>query len=1346
MSRLKTLAENLVEEKEKEEKKDFKEILADILNAEEEAQLAATEEEEGEEGEEEADPEDENYPGRESAPRGEKQVDGVGEDLDSEELIKEYADLGEDEEDKAYQAAKEAAEKKKKLLAKAKAEKAEMDKKRKRLGVSSIKDAEEEAYDEIEEMNEAIEEETDYDEDSGPLPLTKDNILDTIGAIDPRLGVAVAGIRGVEDAINHPGSTADKMAAFGKTLGFGAINSVLGMVGLEMTPEQWQTATDKIAYGFEKVFAPGAASAKEAKWAQEEGQRAAAAQIQAATQRVQYKKFEVSAKANLDDARKFEALVDAVDGGSASDQQKADLAQITREWDEIDNGTAEQARGAYILYARRQKQTEANQTFMTGDYMVENVNSRNQNQTFTGNQQFVPKFSPTSLENQSNIRTTCAELGINTENFSALQAEKAKAEAMPSSGLMASIRAVRIDAINQQLGMIENGPDYFDYAKGRYEKYKCRPGNAPEPYQQMVYAPFQGMGVATPAPDGKGVYLAPFSNPFTGDFPWNAIYSEAEGIVPEFEAWFYFVVGQENTPAQKRTHLMRTLSIKTTPAFTAWMADWYERITIFPFPNPDRSWSANYTWVADIPPSYPILPFSQQYEAFTKAMTRWLAIVNDQARFCVDYQQTNVLSSAGLMPAQRYSSRNFQDVINERSDSPDTLIDPYQGGLTWRAIRGGLVFAPPTPPGLLNYLWTWYGIPQPTYTDPDTGLTISSFTDDGRAKTSQEINNEMNQMKANLKAEQDKAAAAAAEEQRKQEEIQARASKRMEFVKTREGEVAKREQAIQANASLKAQFELIQKINEEYKTAEGFAKRHWYDKDAAKAAGETWFYTKKNWEDEEMPSYYKVGGNQWQNAITSMLYWWYGSHDHSKIRPYFSAQWQQAQWESFQNIPETDEAITNWLRNYYKANYDLQLQNGDMTQTEYDRFMAQAPVNGFRRLSDGKQDKGKVNEEFFTGYPFDGEPLKAWQASRTQDFGGKAFTYTEPPTEEQLIADGFGKSFEDMYNNRWVQYDKGTKKAQQGWKQGDNPTTWIRQGMETPYTLREVLWKDVPDADKSSTYGKLYMDVKTPDDTMMVVLSPGAATAKMEDTEEYKRLIEVWNACFHRNLLVRRFKPAEWGADKDAKINDMRFLESDMTLMEGDDQPIAPSQVGYCIPLMTFIQWRDYLKQPEVKLPGGGSGGVGTKDFRDINQYYKYVLMGNFEADTGYEYMVGSGNIDINYDEEKKRQSTQFDIYDYKGRQSILAGDRELFYRIALIQYPDAFNIIVNSEAPKTGSGVGGCKECKAHPALMDYTCFSKGKGQPSRPKKKMSAEHLAKLQEGRKKYQAQKQREKRLY
>ncbi len=1349
-SRLKTLAENLVEEKEKEEKKDFKEILADILNAEEEAQLAETEEGEGEEGEEEADPEDENYPGRESAPRGEKQVDGVGEDLDSEELIKEYADLGEDEEDKAFKAAKEAAEKKKKLLAKAKAEKAEMDKKRKRLGVSSIKDAEEEAYDEIEDMNDAIEEGTDYDEDSGPLPLTKDNILDTIGAIDPRLGVAVAGIRGIEDAINHPGSTADKMAAFGKTLGFGAINSVLGMVGLEMTPEQWQTATDKVAYGFEKVFAPGAASAKEAKWAQEEGQRAAAAQIQAATQKVQYKKFEVSAKANLDDARKFEALVDAVDGGGASDQQKADLAQITREWDEIDNGTAEQARQAYILYARRQKQTEANQTYMAGDYNVANVNAANQSQTATGLQQFNPRFGPATLENQPNIRTTCAELGVNTENLAALEAQKAKAEAMPNSGLSATIRNTQINVVNQQIDAIKKGLDYYDFAKGRYEKYQCRSGNYPEPYYAKAYGSFEGMGVATPAPDGKGVYLAPFSNPFTGDFPWNAIYSEAEGIVPEFEAWFYFVVGQENTPAQKRTRLMRTLSIKTTPAFTAWMSDWYEKITIYPFPNPDRSWSPNFTWVEFIPPSYPILPFSQQYEAFTQAMTRWLAIINDQARYCVDYQQINVLYDAGIIPAQRFSSRPFQDVINERSDSPDTIIDPYQGGLTWRAIRGGLVFAPPAPPGLLNYLWTWYGIPQPTYTDPDTGLTISSFTTDGRAKTSEEINNEMNAAKGDLQRRQAEDLARQEAERKKQEEIQARAAARQDYVKKYGEDIAKKEQSIQANASLKAQFEFIKKIHDEYQTAEGFAKRHWYDREAARSGGQVLLFKKAVWDDEEPQPLYTKDGYYGRQLMENMLFNYYRTNDPNLQKKdtmnYRSVPYNEARLASLKQVPNTLKDLEAWRHADFKEQYKKAYPDRTEAQLEqyFNYMLSQGALNIPMNYETGEPRKDAMIEDIFRNE----NTLQSWQAYMAPNFPGKTFDFTEPPTSDELEAGGFWKAFEDKRNTMWEQSSKGRNEVA-GYYSKDGDLLRDRGGVS--YAYSETTWGDIPSSEKTDlkTRGLDYPD-DLPANTPFVRLTPGGTSKKMEETEDYQVLIDVWNATATQNKLFRRFKAEEWGEDKQAKANDMVFLESDMILMEGDNQYISP-KVGYIIPLMTYLQWREYaqgLLDKDQKPPGGGN----FPNPSSYDDYIGYVIMKNFEASSDANYTCGLGNVEIDISEEKKKHD---DLQNAQGQReynpavkTIKAGRWELSYRISVIQYPDALKLIMDKEmtTTATGSGVGGCKECKAHPALMDYTCFSKGKGQPSRPKKKMSAEHLAKLQEGRKKYQAQKQREKRLY
>lgn len=1253
-----TLAENVQEEKEKELGKSFKEILVDVLNKEEDEP-----QEEGEEVvEEEEDIEDQEYPGRERAPEGEPQVEGVGQELDSDELVREYRDLGEDDETRELREAAEEERLRKKAIEKAKQAKKDLAAKKKRLGVTSVEDEYENALEEAEDINDAIDEELDYDPDEGPLPLTKDNLLDTIGAIDPRLGIAVAGIRGVEAALNQKGSSVDKMKAFGKTLGYGAVNSVLGQFGIQMSPEEWEDATNKINHGLEYVFAPGIAAEKDRKFAQEAGQRAAEAQaLQAQTKNV-YTKFQKQAEISDKEAKDFEALVDAVDEGYASPEQQSKYNDIVSAWNIIQNGTPQDARQAYVRYAMAQKTAVINNpNYQT----AKNISTATSTYSMTESPNLA-KF-PIDVLQVGDLRGKCGEPGVVKEVCS----------------------------------------------------------DTPMANNSQRTTEFQGLGILTLSPDGKTSYLTPFSDPMTGEFPWQAIYSDNEGIAPDFEPWFSFVVGKENTEAQKRTYLMRKLSIKSVPAFTTWMREWSKRAQMSPLPREgDYAWE----WRWTLPANYPILPFNEQYKAYLDALTTWEGIVNFQLNMLRRLRQFNMLNRIGLAPPNsQYSSPDYDEEVQRVSykeaydwatatykmvENPDQFINPHQYWAGKRVMNNQDVIPPPPAP--FGILKVNIPIQSGLYEDPETGVIVNAYDDQGNALTQDQLNQSINVAREERNKELE---AKAAEEKRIADEEAARVklqeerrTKGQELSKQYEQEIQRQQTAIQANPTSKANQEFIQKVSKEYGSAEGFAKRHWFDVEAAKSGGQIYYFTKGEWEGTSLASEnIAPTGQSFKSFMNNIFYAYYGNNN-------FDANGKNS-------VPSRQKLF----------------EEAQKTTTDEAFLQVLGLTNGVRNSSDGKinrwdtyKEQGLIKDIDGSGKP----PLEYWQQSNFNKYGFDGTKIPLPPTFETLpkewidryneLQENNKKNFPDSYPPKKNMFPDGKYRG-------------------IPYKEEEITFKDVPQ-DRKPFFPALA------EDAVMVKVSPGSSGTKMEDTAEYKLLIEAYA---DKDYFLRRFKATEWGVDE--SVTDQGILNQFQE--QPEEGVFVQKKPGYYIPLMTFDEFLAHTIE-NLDDKSSSSFPSSTEIRSDPVREYIIQYLTLFQHDDTKDEPIralGSEMIDV----EKLKKTPDPAVASYQ----------EVMYRIPIIQYPDAVARILTTEVStaKTGSGRPKLKprfikgrghndysssssseeeeEYKPMPVPMELVYFTTPKKSVKRrSKKQVTKEHLEKLQEGRRKYQEAKLRASRLF
>lgn len=1283
-SRLGTLAENVQQEREKELGKSFKEILVDTLNQEEQQQ------DEEEEGAEEEPIEDQEYPGKVPEPRGERQVEGVGQELDSDELVKEYRDLGEDEESRANREANEEEAMRKKAIAKAKQAKKDLAAKRKRLGVTSVEDEYEDALGEAEDINDAIDEELDYDPDEGPLPLTKDNILDTIGAIDPRLGVAVAGIRGIEAAINKSGNPIDKMKALGSTLGYGAVNAALGAVGLSMTPAEWEDATNKMNHGLEYAFAPGTAAAKDAKYAQEAAQRATESQVLASQQRNTYKTFEKQAEVSDAESKAFETLVDAVDGGYATAAQKAQYDDTMNSWDTITNAPRDQAKMAYRQYALRQK----------------NV--------------YTPNPPPSTAVSKSTIRQVRTDTALNQNLVPILQVTDNRA---PCSA--------------------------YPVPKGL-----CREGDFNLPPGATRSQEQEPLGFLTMTPDGRATYLTPFANPMTGEFPWNVIYSELDGIDAPFEPWFWFVVGKNNTEAQKRAYLMKQLSIKTSPAFTTWMREWNLRAQMSPLPI-DNNDTPTFSWRWTLPPNYPILSFQQQYEAFITALATWESIANEQLNMLRRLLQFDFLASLGLAQTNvtnaspdydkivreiSYKDRNnyIGDDFQVRDD--DQFINPQQYWLGKLAlIMGDVVPLPPAPTGLVKSI---VPIQAGVYTDPETGIQLDAYDAQGNP-----IPNDV--LKAQIKTLQDEEAERLkGESDIKKAEAEAKALVEESRVKT-EGltqeyntKIEKQQAAILASPSSRANLEFIQKVSKDYNSAEGFAKRHWFDIEAVKSGGNVFFFTKEDWEGTGVNSADMAPrGENFKTFINSVLFEYYAAQkDKWDATSPKAVPAKQAAYEAATQAA-SDDGFIKALSDWYSTAFPGAKPPTPQTNSSTGNIDREATVKEYTLVKDlNGQGKG---------------PLEYWGLKNFAPYGFDYTKLTYPPTPDNLP-----KEFIDNYNTfmkkRVEQFPQLAKPAK----------TMLVNGKinNIPYKTEELQYKDLPDVQKAN--------FEVPDNTPMIKLTPGSSGVKMEDTEVYKALLEAWPK---RDLFLRRFDATEWGVDDS--------VTEEMLVLYREDVAELKTQIvkrpGYYIPLLTIDELIKYLTEQKT---------INNYRFTSdpvVEYITNYLTLRTLVDKSIVEPIKALGNIQIDVAKLEETPNPQ------------IASEQEVNSRLPFIQYPVATNIVLTTEVktPLTGSGYargkrlprfmknrqlmdlrrGGGRGCfhtgrnraieesesessssseeeddeynppSVPSELLFLTTPSKGRSRPG-SKKRVSAEHLAKLQAGRRKYQTVKMREQRLY
>lgn len=1294
-SRLGTLAENVQQEREKELGKSFKEILVDTLNKEEQDQQG--EEEPTEEAVEE-DIEDKEYPGREPETRGERQVEGVGVELDSDALVKEYRDLGEDDESRANREAGEEEAMRKKAIAKAKQAKKDLAAKRRRLGVTSVEDEYEDALGEAEDINDAIDEELDYDPDEGPLPLTKDNILDTIGAIDPRLGVAVAGIRGIEAAINKSGDPLDKMKAFGKTMGYGAVNAALGAVGLSMTPEEWEDATNKMNHGLEYAFAPGTAAAKDAKYAQEASQRATESQVLAAQQRNTYKTFEKQAEVTDAESKAFENLVDAVDGGYATAEQKGLYGDIMNSWDMITNGPRDQAIAAYRDYARKQK----------------NV--------------FNPNTIPTTVASSSKIHKYSLFTALDQKLVPVLKTEDNRAPCgyypVPKP-LCRDVETIEVEGIGKMI--------------------------KPKSYVGFTPTEQEPRGFLSMTPDGRATYLTPFANPMTGEFPWNVIYSEVDGIDADFEPWFWFVVGKNNTEAQKRGYLMKKLSIKTAPAFTTWLREWNVRSQMSPLPI-DNNDNPTFSWRWTLPPNYPILTFQQQYEAFTPALGTWESIVNSQLNILRRLRQFDFLAFLGLAPPNSFVKSPDYDTevrdvsYKDRNNVPgddyqvrdeDQFINPQQYWLGKLALlTGDVIPLPPAPTGLVK---TVVPIQPGVYTDPETGIQVDAYDSFGNP-----IPNEA--LKAQIKVLQDQEAEKRkAEEDVKKAEAEAKAQVEERRVKI-EGltqeyntKIEKQQAAILASPSSRANLEFIQKVSREYNSAEGFAKRHWFDIEAVKTAGQIYYYTKDDWEGTG-PSSTDLAprGANFKIFINNVLFEYYAAQaDKWDATSPKAIPAKQAAYEAATKAA-SDEGFTKALNDWYST-----------------AFPGANPPSPKTNSSTGGLDRNETLKAYTLLKDLNGQgkgPLEYWGLKNFAPYGFDYTKLTYPPTPDNLPKE-FIENYNAAIKKRAEQFPETVKPAK----------TMLVNGKinDIPYKTEELQYKDIPDIQKAN--------FEVPDNTPMIKLTPGTSGVKMEDTEVYKTLLEAWPK---RALFLRRFDATEWGVDDSVTDQEtLNLYREDVVELQGQIQ----KKPGYYIPLLTIDEIMKYLTEQKR---------INNYRFQGdpVLEYITKYLTLRTLVDNIVEPIKALGNITIDVEKLTETPDPQ------------IASEQEVNSRLPLIQYPVATNIVLTTEVktPLTGSGyargkrlprfmknrrimTGGGRGCfhtgrnraleesesessssseeeddeynppSVPSELLFLTTPSNGRSRPG-SKKRVSAEHLAKLQAGRRKYQTVKMREQRLY